>query len=414
MVFSWHRRCEPARSQATLDGRPMPGTKFSSGVLGLLSCCPKLTGLEIPANSRITRKSLDRMVDAERPVGSALTSLSLTDCIHLGPNELGALAGMSCLERLSLSGLTKLTDKTLREALEACGKSLRHLDVSDCTALTDASLRSIGERCGVLESLSLGMCPLFSTGVIRQLFQYDGSSADATFEARSNGRGTGAAAAALRGVARSGRGKGKSEGKGKGKGKGKGTVNGKGKGKARATFEGNGSAALYKDGEGEEEEEYEEENEEEVDEGEEEEEEQETVGVEEEKGGKTGGVVEDCGAGHAMLKSRLTSVSLRGLAQVDDATVTAMAAACSDSLRSVDLKGVALITDASLVALARYCSNSLQSVDLSFCRATTDDGLGHLVDASQKLRSLGLWGCTQVGDRFLRGHSREELVISRY
>ena len=66
------------------------------------------------------------------------------------------------------------------------------------------------------------------------------------------------------------------------------------------------------------------------------------------------------------------------------------------------------------VALSRYCSLSLQSVDLSFCRATTDDGLGQLVDASEQLRSLGLWGCTQIGDRFLRGHSREELVISRY
>ena len=50
-------------------------------MLGLLSCCPKLTGLEIPANSRITRKSLDRMVDAERPVGSALTSLSLVSVV---------------------------------------------------------------------------------------------------------------------------------------------------------------------------------------------------------------------------------------------------------------------------------------------------------------------------------------------
>ena len=38
-----------------------------------------------------------------------------TDCIHLGPDELEALAGMSCLERLSLSGLTKLTNKTLKE-----------------------------------------------------------------------------------------------------------------------------------------------------------------------------------------------------------------------------------------------------------------------------------------------------------
>lgn len=38
---------------------------------------PKLIGMEIPANSRISRESLEAMVDAERPVGSALTSLSL-------------------------------------------------------------------------------------------------------------------------------------------------------------------------------------------------------------------------------------------------------------------------------------------------------------------------------------------------
>ncbi|CAN0096592.1 unnamed protein product [Ectocarpus fasciculatus] len=115
-----------------------------------------------------------------------------------------------------------------------------------------------------------------------------------------------------------------------------------------------------------------------------------------------------------MLKSRLTSVSLRGLVQVDDKAVAAMAAACSGSLRSLDLKGLALITDRSLVALARYCSSSLESLDLSFCRAATDDGLGHLVDSCADLRSLRLWGCMQVTDRFLRGHSKEDLVISRY
>lgn len=43
-----------------------------------------------------------------------------TDCIHLGPVELEALKGMSFLERLSLSGVTKLTDKALR------GVSRRH------------------------------------------------------------------------------------------------------------------------------------------------------------------------------------------------------------------------------------------------------------------------------------------------
>lgn len=48
-----------------------------SGVVRLLRMSPKLIGVEIPANSRISRESLKAMVDAERPVGSALTSLSL-------------------------------------------------------------------------------------------------------------------------------------------------------------------------------------------------------------------------------------------------------------------------------------------------------------------------------------------------
>lgn len=48
-----------------------------SGVLELLSCCPRLTGVELSANSRISGKALGKMIDAERPVGMALTSLSL-------------------------------------------------------------------------------------------------------------------------------------------------------------------------------------------------------------------------------------------------------------------------------------------------------------------------------------------------
>lgn len=55
------------------------------------------------------------------------------------------------------------------QALEACGWRLRHLDISDCTGLTDASLRAVGERCGVLESFSLGMCPLLTTGAIQEV-----------------------------------------------------------------------------------------------------------------------------------------------------------------------------------------------------------------------------------------------------
>lgn len=176
--------------------------------------------------------------------------LSQADCIQLGTQELEILKGMSGLQRLSLCGLTKLTDATLLQvhapfklfqllsvvvfslcqkmhecasiqlfllvwrraddstamrtaaggrilsvfmdrgefqdriheqshpdkpaaafpqALEACGWRLRHLDISDCAGLTDASLRAVGERCGVLESFSLGMCPLLTTDAVREV-----------------------------------------------------------------------------------------------------------------------------------------------------------------------------------------------------------------------------------------------------
>lgn len=55
------------------------------------------------------------------------------------------------------------------QVLEACGWRLRHLDISDCTGLTDASLRAVGGRCGVLESFSLGNCPLLTTGAIQEV-----------------------------------------------------------------------------------------------------------------------------------------------------------------------------------------------------------------------------------------------------
>ncbi|CAN0109900.1 unnamed protein product, partial [Discosporangium mesarthrocarpum] len=64
------------------------------------------------------------------------------------------------------------------------------------------------------------------------------------------------------------------------------------------------------------------------------------------------------------------------------------------------------------VSLERYCP-ALECLDLSFCRAITNEGLGFLVDSSKQLKTLQLWGCTQIGDKFLRGHCREELILTR-
>ncbi len=121
-----------------------------------------------------------------------------------------------------------------------------------------------------------------------QLFQYSGSSADASTGVRA--QASAASAAALSGASPAASNGGTpSKGKGKGKAKGKGRA---GAAPAPATADAvagvsQGAAPPRGGGDGEDE--------------------------DDEEGGPP--------AGHAMLKSRLTSVSLRGLVQVDDKAV---------------------------------------------------------------------------------------------
>jgi DNA repair protein RAD7 len=72
---------------------------------------------------------------------------------------------------------------------------------------------------------------------------------------------------------------------------------------------------------------------------------------------------------------------------------------------------VPAIGDAALVALAQHCSASLEHLDVSWCRAVSEDGLGHLVDACPRLSCLHVWGCTQITDRFHDGHSRHAMRV---
>jgi len=56
-------------------------------------------------------------------------------------------------------------------------------------------------------------------------------------------------------------------------------------------------------------------------------------------------------------------------------------------------------------------AGGLQTLDLSWCRKLTDEGLGHLTDRCEALRSLKLWGCSQLTPVFLNGHRRHALTI---
>ena len=53
----------------------------------------------------------------------------------------------------------------------------------------------------------------------------------------------------------------------------------------------------------------------------------------------------------------------------------------------------------------------MQELDVSWCRKLSDEVLGHLVDSCRSLRRLSVWGCSQLTDTFLMGHSNDTLEV---
>lgn len=67
------------------------------------------------------------------------------------------------------------------------------------------------------------------------------------------------------------------------------------------------------------------------------------------------------------------------------------------------------ITDKTMENLAATCYASLKELDVSFCAHVSDKGLGYLVSKAQnQFAKLHIWGCAQITDEFLDGHSRVE------
>ncbi|WJX24331.1 hypothetical protein P8452_13451 [Trifolium repens] len=72
-----------------------------------------------------------------------------------------------------------------------------------------------------------------------------------------------------------------------------------------------------------------------------------------------------------------------------------------------NIKKVGYHTTLSLASNAK----KLHSLDLSWCRNLTDNALGLIVDSCLSLRLLKLFGCTQVTDVFLNGHSNSQIQL---
>ncbi|KAK1264253.1 hypothetical protein QJS04_geneDACA013477 [Acorus gramineus] len=76
-------------------------------------------------------------------------------------------------------------------------------------------------------------------------------------------------------------------------------------------------------------------------------------------------------------------------------------------------ESVAAYIEASGESLVELSLNSVKEVlDLSFCREMTDEALGLIVDSCSNLVMLKLFGCSQVTDVFLDGHSNSAVKIT--
>ncbi|EGZ21257.1 hypothetical protein PHYSODRAFT_493652 [Phytophthora sojae] len=111
--------------------------------------------------------------------------------------------------------------------------------------------------------------------------------------------------------------------------------------------------------------------------------------------------------GHA-----LSRVSMRCCLGLTDVALEHIAFGANSYLETLQMSSVSQATDVTIMALQEHCATSLATLDISFCRNISEDALGVLADGTEKLRSLVLWGCTQITARFITCHSQDELVVT--
>ncbi|CAO2188485.1 unnamed protein product [Urochloa humidicola] len=80
-------------------------------------------------------------------------------------------------------------------------------------------------------------------------------------------------------------------------------------------------------------------------------------------------------------------------------------------LTELMLNNVEKVGDLTALAISRKCSIRLEVLDLSFCRELRNEALGLIVDSCPSLRILKLFGCTQITEFFLKGHSNTLVKI---
>lgn len=105
----------------------------------------------------------------------------------------------------------------------------------------------------------------------------------------------------------------------------------------------------------------------------------------------------------------LQHLSLKRCGRLKDAWVVPFI--LKGSLRSLNINACTSITDVTLDVLTQNCTATLEFLDISWCRKVSYQALGRLVDGCARLGRLEVWGCTQLGDEFLNGHSNDLVKV---
>lgn len=120
----------------------------------------------------------------------------------------------------------------------------------------------------------------------------------------------------------------------------------------------------------------------------------------------------DTALGHLANGCRsLQTLSLKRCSFSDEA-VAAFIGASGNCLSDLSLNNVKEVANHTVLALVSNTHDTLSRLDVSWCRNLTDEALGLLADSCSLLRELILFGCTQVTNKFLEGHSNTLLKVT--
>ncbi|XP_004513482.3 DNA repair protein rhp7-like [Cicer arietinum] len=93
-----------------------------------------------------------------------------------------------------------------------------------------------------------------------------------------------------------------------------------------------------------------------------------------------------------------------------DEAIAAFVETNGKSLKELSLNNIKKVGYHTTLSLASHAKN-LHSLDVSWCRNLSDNAMGLIVDSCLSLRLLKTFGCTQITDVFLKGHSNTEIQI---